>query len=75
MNFCAITINVWYRCFLQYILGNIANGFHIGFDHHCPLQQPHSTMLTQNLSVIVEYLQQEVTLVRMKCLPTTGCHR
>ena len=61
--------------FVQYILSGIANGFHIGFDRHCPLRQPPSTILTQNPSIIAEYLQREVSLGRMKCLPTTGCHR
>ena len=65
MNFCSIQINV----FVQYILSGIANGFCIGFDRHCPLRQPHYTMLTQNPSIIAEYLQREVALGRMKCLP------
>ena len=63
------------QCFVQYILSGIANGFRIGFDRHCPLQQPHNTMLTQNLSITAEYLQREVALGKMKCLPSTGCHR
>ena len=65
------------QCFVQYILSGIANGFRIGFDRHCPLRQPHYTMLTQNPSIIAEYLQREVALGRMKCLPSTGlgCHR
>ena len=62
------------QCFVQYILSGIANGFHIGFDRHCPLRQPPSTILTQNPSIIAEYLQREVSLGCMKRLPTTGCH-
>ena len=60
---------------MQYILSGIANGFRIGFDYHCPLQQPHYTMLTHNSSIIAKYLQREVALGRMKYLPTTGGHR
>ena len=62
------------QCFVQYILNGITNGFRIGFDHHCPLQQPDYTMLTQNPSIIAKYLQREVALGRMKCFPTTGGH-
>ena len=60
---------------MQYILRGIANGFHIGFDHHCPLRQPSYTMLTQNPSIISEYLHREASLGRMQCLPPESINK
>ena len=60
---------------MQYILRGIANGFHIGFDRHCPLRQPSYTMLTQNPSIISEYLHREVSLGRMQCLPPESINK
>ena len=42
-----------------------------GYNHHHHLCQSHSVMLTQNPEFISQYLSQEVSLVRMKVLPTT----
>ena len=60
--------------FVHYILDGIANGFRIGFDHHCSLQQPSSTRLTHNPSIISEYLQHEVALGRVLQLPLEAQH-
>ena len=56
------------RAYVHYILDGIANGFRIGFDRTCPLRLPSSMSLTQNHSIISEYLRRESSLGRMQCL-------
>ena len=53
---------------MDYTLDGIANRFYIGFDRTCPIRLPSFMSMTQNHSIISEYLQRETSLGRMQCL-------
>ena len=62
------------RVYVDYIRRGIANGFPIDFDRTCPIRQPSCMLLTQNHSIISEYLQREASLGRMQCMSVAAVH-